>query len=35
MKTYSVPLFGIQYLDINKNDFISKVSGLPKIFKIF
>ena len=29
MKTYSVPLFGIQYLDINKNDFISKVSGLP------
>lgn len=30
MKTYSVPLFGIQYLDINKNDFISKVSGLPK-----
>lgn len=30
MKTYSVPLFGIQYLDINKNDIISKVGGLPK-----
>ena len=28
MKTYNVPLFGIQYLDIN--DFISKVSCLPK-----
>lgn len=30
MKTYDVPLFGIQYIDINKNDFEAKVSNLPK-----